>query len=244
MSSVCESVAHDVSKPIESVIRHKLTSCLNPVHLEVINESYMHNAPKGSESHFKVVVVSEKFESLPLIKRHRLVNEALQQELQTSIHALSISLANTLVVLSSTAEDWEIEVRISEKPPPVHPTEIRTSISPSSAVELNTTSTLANYTTEFYSGVRLKTHLQAKQRYTDSHDSRNLSKLARFSRISKLGVLVTGRKHDDTVRGEAVHPKLPNPKIIQEEKQTTKAHTFAVAPIAAHVESTISYILQ
>nr|CAD7196810.1 unnamed protein product [Timema douglasi] len=35
-----------------------------------------------------------------------------------------------------------------EKPPPVHPTEIRTSISPFSAVELNTTSALANYATE------------------------------------------------------------------------------------------------
>nr|CAD7392452.1 unnamed protein product [Timema cristinae] len=34
------------------------------------------------------------------------------------------------------------------KTTPVHPTEIRTSISPSSAVELNTTSMLANYTTE------------------------------------------------------------------------------------------------
>nr|CAD7586901.1 unnamed protein product [Timema genevievae] len=34
------------------------------------------------------------------------------------------------------------------KLPPVHPTEILTSISPSSAVELNTTSALANYTTE------------------------------------------------------------------------------------------------
>nr|CAD7395141.1 unnamed protein product [Timema cristinae] len=33
-------------------------------------------------------------------------------------------------------------------PPPVHPTEIRTSISPSSAVKLNTTSMLANYATE------------------------------------------------------------------------------------------------
>nr|CAD7409648.1 unnamed protein product [Timema poppensis] len=39
--------------------------------------------------------------------------------------------------------DWE-------KPPPVHPTKIRTSIPPSSAVELNTTSTLANYATESY----------------------------------------------------------------------------------------------
>nr|CAD7433903.1 unnamed protein product [Timema monikensis] len=34
------------------------------------------------------------------------------------------------------------------KPPPVHPTEIRTSISPSSAVELDTSSALANYATE------------------------------------------------------------------------------------------------
>nr|CAD7429988.1 unnamed protein product [Timema monikensis] len=37
---------------------------------------------------------------------------------------------------------------IQEKPPTVHLTEIRTSISPSSAVELNTTSALANYATE------------------------------------------------------------------------------------------------
>nr|CAD7267999.1 unnamed protein product [Timema shepardi] len=38
---------------------------------------------------------------------------------------------------------------IKEKPLPVHPTEIRTSISPSSAVEqFNTTSALANYATE------------------------------------------------------------------------------------------------
>nr|CAD7204031.1 unnamed protein product [Timema douglasi] len=34
------------------------------------------------------------------------------------------------------------------KPPPVHPAEIQTSISPSSAVELNTTTALANYATE------------------------------------------------------------------------------------------------
>nr|CAD7576279.1 unnamed protein product [Timema californicum] len=37
---------------------------------------------------------------------------------------------------------------IKEKPPPVHATEFRTSISPSSAVKLNTISALANYATE------------------------------------------------------------------------------------------------
>nr|CAD7577189.1 unnamed protein product [Timema californicum] len=46
---------------------------------------------------------------------------------------------------------WMVVVGVAitnEKPPPVHSTEIRTSISPSSAVELNTTSALANYATE------------------------------------------------------------------------------------------------
>nr|CAD7594938.1 unnamed protein product [Timema genevievae] len=44
-------------------------------------------------------------------------------------------------------------------PPPVHPTEIRTSISPSSVVELNTTSALANYTTEAGNFVYLEGNL-------------------------------------------------------------------------------------
>nr|CAD7589704.1 unnamed protein product [Timema genevievae] len=47
-----------------------------------------------------------------------------------------------------TAPHQNSDCAAREKPPPVHPTEIRTSISPSSAVELNTTSVLANYATE------------------------------------------------------------------------------------------------
>nr|CAD7568955.1 unnamed protein product [Timema californicum] len=42
----------------------------------------------------------------------------------------------------------KVENHLGTTPPPVHPTEIRTSISPSSVVELNTTSALANYATE------------------------------------------------------------------------------------------------
>lgn len=54
--------------PIEQAITEALKMNLQPIHLEVVNESYMHNVPKGAETHFKVLVVSEKFESLPLIK--------------------------------------------------------------------------------------------------------------------------------------------------------------------------------
>lgn len=52
--------------------------------------SYKHNVPKGAESHFKVVVVSPKFEGLPLVQQHRLVSSALQSEFETGLHALAI----------------------------------------------------------------------------------------------------------------------------------------------------------
>nr|CAD7571872.1 unnamed protein product [Timema californicum] len=48
---------------------------------------------------------------------------------------------------------------LSKHTPPVHPTEIRTSISQSSAVELNTTSALANYATEAVHASRPSVHL-------------------------------------------------------------------------------------
>jgi len=45
---------------LEEVIQTKLHQQLSPKHLDVINESYMHNVAPGSESHFKVIVVSEQ----------------------------------------------------------------------------------------------------------------------------------------------------------------------------------------
>ncbi|XP_052867536.1 bolA-like protein DDB_G0274169 [Anopheles cruzii] len=77
--------------PIENAIRTGLAKELSPVHVEVVNESYMHNVPKGSETHFKVLVVSQQFEGMPLIKRHRLVNDIVKTQLEGDfVHALSI----------------------------------------------------------------------------------------------------------------------------------------------------------
>lgn len=56
------------AKPIEQAMHKKITNDFQPVHLEIINESYMHNVPKGSETHFKVVVVSNKFDALSLVQ--------------------------------------------------------------------------------------------------------------------------------------------------------------------------------
>jgi BolA protein len=75
---------------LRSAIETKLGEALHPVHLEVVNESSMHNVPPGSETHFKVLVVSADFEGLGLVDRHRKVNETLRAELANGVHALSI----------------------------------------------------------------------------------------------------------------------------------------------------------
>lgn len=75
---------------VQKAIEEKLTEALTPSHLEVINESHMHAVPPGSESHFKVIVVSEAFQSLNRVRRHMAVNAALADEIQGPIHALSM----------------------------------------------------------------------------------------------------------------------------------------------------------
>ncbi len=88
---------------IQETITQKLTTAFSPEHLEVINESHMHNVPEGSESHFKVVIVCNEFAEKMLIARHRLVNKVLEEELkkdrgEVGIHALALH--------TMTMEEW------------------------------------------------------------------------------------------------------------------------------------------
>ncbi|CAM9139043.1 unnamed protein product [Pylaiella littoralis] len=76
---------------LQALIEEKLSAELGPSHLEVINESGNHGASEGAESHFKVIVVSDKFDGKPLLARHRMVNAALKEELVDDIHALSMT---------------------------------------------------------------------------------------------------------------------------------------------------------
>ncbi len=46
---------------IREQIEAKLRAAFEPAYLEVVDESYRHNVPAGSESHFKVVLVSDRF---------------------------------------------------------------------------------------------------------------------------------------------------------------------------------------
>ncbi|MBX2823519.1 MAG: BolA/IbaG family iron-sulfur metabolism protein [Gammaproteobacteria bacterium] len=84
---------------IQAQIQDKLTSALAPVHLEVINESHMHSVPANSETHFKVIIVTDDFEGLTLVKRHRTVNQILAGELAGGVHALGLH--------TMTPPEWE-----------------------------------------------------------------------------------------------------------------------------------------
>ena len=71
-------------------IETKLKEVLSPIHLEVIDESYLHNVEPGRESHVRIVAISELFEGLNLVKRHQLIYAEIQEEINGPIHALSI----------------------------------------------------------------------------------------------------------------------------------------------------------
>lgn len=80
---------------LESSMREKLVLALEPRRLDVINESELHAghraSPGTAESHFRVLIVSEKFVGLSRLDRHRRINELLAEELKDGgIHALAL----------------------------------------------------------------------------------------------------------------------------------------------------------
>ena len=74
---------------IETRIQDLLLTKFNPTVLNILNESYMHNVPEGAESHFKLVIVTDSFKDISIIKRHKAIYSALEDIIK-SIHALSI----------------------------------------------------------------------------------------------------------------------------------------------------------
>ena len=78
----------------EAAIREKLMQVLQPVRLDVVNESHLHaghrSSPGTGESHFRVLVVSQAFAGKSRIERHRMINDTLAAELKGKVHALAI----------------------------------------------------------------------------------------------------------------------------------------------------------
>ena len=73
-------------------IEKKLKEYFNVNTLQIIDESHKHaNHKKDTQGgHFKLLIISEDFENVSLIKRHQLIYDALSDMMKIDIHAISI----------------------------------------------------------------------------------------------------------------------------------------------------------
>ncbi|MGB0696659.1 MAG: BolA family protein [Rhodospirillaceae bacterium] len=92
--------------PYRDRLSEKITAGLAPVQLEIKDDSHKHSghadriaalavpgkshADSGGETHFRVTVVSDRFEGLSRVARQRLVYDLVQEELKERVHSLAL----------------------------------------------------------------------------------------------------------------------------------------------------------
>src|SRR6185437_16187984 len=97
--------AKEMAMSMKTTMETKLKNAFQPQRLEVVDESDLHAGHHHEESghhvtydgtgetHFRIRIVSDKFEGMSRIDRHRSVNELLADELKAGVHALAIEPA-------------------------------------------------------------------------------------------------------------------------------------------------------
>ena len=85
-------------------IENLILKIFKPEFLSVIDVSEQHrghkNFKEGVESHFEIIIVSEKFINLSRIERHRMVNRILKEEFLSDLHSA--------VVKTYTSEEFKL----------------------------------------------------------------------------------------------------------------------------------------
>ena len=75
---------------IENIILEKF----EPYFFSVLDVSEQHRGhhsfKEDVESHFEIIIVSEKFKNIKRIERHRMVNQSLKEEFLTDLHSAII----------------------------------------------------------------------------------------------------------------------------------------------------------
>lgn len=89
-------------------IESKVRAALEPAHLEITDESFMHAVPEGAESHFRLLVVAEAFEGKSAVQRHQEVYRALAEEMRDHIHALGLQ--------TMTPAEWAADTARNQSP--------------------------------------------------------------------------------------------------------------------------------
>jgi BolA protein len=96
---------------IEEQILQSVTEAFTIDYLDVKNESYMHNVPDGSESHFNLTLVSDDFSGKRLVQRHQMIYALLAKQMGL-IHALALHLY--------TKDEWQARQSSAPLSPKCH----------------------------------------------------------------------------------------------------------------------------
>ena len=88
-------------------IENRLTQNINCNHLDILDESPNHGGYSGVVSHIKIIIISNDFNDLSLIKRHQLVFKALGSFVE-EIHAISI--------VTKTEQQWKTSSQFIASP--------------------------------------------------------------------------------------------------------------------------------
>lgn len=79
---------------MKSIIKEKIETATSPSVLEIINESHKHHnhpgSPNTGHSHYRIKIVASKFKGMRPLARHRLIYDALSEEMK-NIHALALT---------------------------------------------------------------------------------------------------------------------------------------------------------
>ena len=79
-----------ISNPVYQRMTTVLNEQFSPIHLDVQDDSHKHASHAAMkdntnrETHFTVTIVSERFQEISIVERHRLVNDALAKEMDES----------------------------------------------------------------------------------------------------------------------------------------------------------------
>jgi BolA protein len=85
---------NESNQPRLERIRERLVAALEPLECELVDDSASHAGHAGAASgggHYNVRIVSQRFEGLKLVTRHRLVYDSVHDMMHTDIHALAIT---------------------------------------------------------------------------------------------------------------------------------------------------------
>lgn len=100
MSNIKIEPNRSIKGPVAQTITRKINENFpDATHFSIFNDSYKHAGHHGIaeadnkiESHFRLEIVSDKFNGMTLPKRHRLIYELLNEEMnEGSVHALQLT---------------------------------------------------------------------------------------------------------------------------------------------------------